>query len=135
MRRLPKLRRASDEDGFTLLELLIAFAILGVGLVTILAAFSQGLQRARDDRAEAEARGFAASLLSQTLVTPDAADTSGSSHGYSWQVSLAPFGDKDDVSAWQAQAREVRVTVQWADRGGTRQITLTSLRLVPAPAQ
>jgi len=121
------------EDGFTLLELLVAFAILAVGLTAILAAFSQGLQRARDDRQEAAARGLAASLMSQTLVTWDPESSSGSANGYDWQVTLSPFGDASDVAAWQARAREVRVTVQWADRGGTRRIALSSLRLAPAP--
>ena len=71
-RRLRRRHARAGTHGFTLLELLIALAILSVGLTVLLAIFSQGLQRSRDDQTEATARAFAASLLSQSLAGPEA---------------------------------------------------------------
>jgi len=127
-----KWRAHADARGFTLLELLIALAILSIGLTVLLAAFSRGLERGRSDQAEAAARALASSLLSQTMVEPDAAigETGGASNGYVWRVRLEPYGTADDQEAWHGLAASVSVTVMWRQSHRSRQITLTSLRLL-----
>ena len=123
--------------GFTLLELLVALAILSVGLAVLLAGFSLSLERGRSDRQEASARAFATSLLDQAMADPGATlgETSGSSGGYAWRVSVEPYGDDDDQQAWHRLAAEVSVSVSWRESGKRRRIALHSLRLITEAGQ
>jgi general secretion pathway protein I len=118
--------------GFTLLELLIALAILGVGLTVLLAAFSRGLARSGEDQAEFAARAVASAVLSQTLANPDIAvgESDGTSSGYIWRVTTIPYGTADEQAAWQGRMAEVQVTVTWRESRRTRTIALTSLRMI-----
>jgi general secretion pathway protein I len=123
--------------GFTLLELLVALAILSVGLTVLLAGLSLSLGRGRSDRAETSARAFAVSLLDQAIADPSAAvgETSGTSGGYAWHVSIEPYGDDDDQQAWHSRAAEVSVSVSWREPGKRREIALHSLRLIGEAGQ
>lgn len=124
-------RRA--DGGFTLLELLIALAILSVGLTVLLAAFSRGLERGREGQTEAGARALAAAVLARNLAEPDQAFgvTTGTVNGYAWRVRVLAYGSPDDEAAWQRTAALVQVAVTWHEPRRSRTITLTSLRLIP----
>jgi general secretion pathway protein I len=118
-------------EGFTLLEVLVALAILSVSLAVLLAAFSQGLSYARENATEADARALAQSLVAQALTTPNPAfgDTEGQSAAMHWSVHIVPYGAGDDQVAWQKRAQQISATISWANSGRTRSISLTTLRL------
>ncbi len=126
-------RSPGASDGFTLLEVLVALTILSISLVALLAAFSQGLDRATEDRTEAAARSLAQSLLAQAESAPNpaAGESSGQSSGLSWRVKIVPYGSGDDQTAWKKTAAQISATVAWRDDGHPRSLTLSTLRLVP----
>jgi prepilin-type N-terminal cleavage/methylation domain-containing protein len=120
-----------SEQGFTLLELLVALAILAAGLGLVLAAFSQALDRSRQEEEQSAAQALESSLLAQALARtgPDLNEIDGRAGAFHWHVRSVPFGTADDRNAWNENAAEVTVTVSWRRDGKLRQIAVRSLRL------
>jgi general secretion pathway protein I len=118
--------------GFTLIETLVAFAILALGLGVLMRIFGEGLDR--DGRVEPEAT---AASLDQSLLDRLGADlpvrdgvTSGDfGTGYRWRIEIAPFGDDNDRSNWPVAAHRATALVSWTAGGIERAVTLTTLRL------
>lgn len=128
---MPSLPSRTGERGFTLLEVLVALTILSISLGVLLAIFSKGLDQARENATEADARTLAQSLLAQTEAQPHTAlgDTNGMSNGLRWRVRVAPYGSTADQAAWQQAAQQIDATVTWPRGSGTRSLTLSTLRL------
>ena len=108
-------RRLASRSGFTLLEVMVALAILAVALVVLLGLRNRDVQLqayARDlTRATLLAREMAATV--DTEGTPELGYVEGDfgpdQPGFSWQRQVSPFmadyiGDR---------VREVRVSVIW----------------------
>lgn len=116
------------EDGFTLLEVLVAFAILTFALSALLLAFATGLRTTGRSAAIATATLQAQSLMDQVgnTIPLREADLSGVlEDGARWKVAVVPFDTGDFGGA------AYRVEIDVASDGG-RSVTLTSLRLAPA---
>jgi general secretion pathway protein I len=122
-------RRAA---GFTLIETVVALAILGLGLAVLFPVFADVLDR----NFRADSQSLAASLA-QSLTArlgadlPLAAGTSNGrfENGYRWELAISPYGEAEDRSAWPMAPYQVQATVLWSTGGGERSITLTTLRL------
>jgi type II secretion system protein I len=87
-------RRASGEEGFTLLEVLIAFAVLALMLVPILQIFGGGIGSSQTARGYAMAALLARSKLAElaTGATFAEGETSGTfegGEGYRWRTTIA----------------------------------------------
>ena len=126
----------NDERGFTLLEVLVAFAILAVAMGAALQAFTGGIDAARRSEAQAAALAAARSLLDRTGT--EIPLTLGKSDGESpgggrWSTEIS-HRDSPLDTAGSSQGSlalfEVRVTVE-VPGGGT--VSLTTLKLGPAP--
>ena len=124
----PQLPTGDGEAGFTLLEILVALAILSVSLATLLGIFSMSLDRARQSEAEMGARTLAQSLIAQTdaVTDPQLGSRGGRADGgFAWRVDLRPYG------AQNATLASVSASVMWQGSGGNRSLTLYSLRPIP----
>jgi type II secretion system protein I len=115
-------RRGDGERGFTLLEVLIAFAILAVMLVPLLQVFGGGLGTAESARAHALATLLARSKLAE--VGADRAIAEGedagdfAERGYRWRTSIVR--DETEVIPPEDEVDLARGTVREKDRrGGT----------------
>jgi prepilin-type N-terminal cleavage/methylation domain-containing protein len=125
-----RLSRTGSEDGFTLIEILVSLAILGVSLAALLGVFSTSLDRARQSEDEMAARTLARSLIEQEAGVSDpqwGAQSGRMGNRYSWQVNLQPYGAPPASGVTLAV---VTAQVSWAGSGGTRSLTLSSLRAV-----
>jgi prepilin-type N-terminal cleavage/methylation domain-containing protein len=94
------MRRGSR--GFTLLEVAIAMAILGVGVVTVLELFSAGLRMEGNAGFRARAVVYARGLLDQTLALPEL--RAGSDRGrfdetFTWEVVVREAPEFTDEAA------------------------------------
>jgi len=79
--------------GFTLLEVAIALAILGIGVVTVLELFSAALRMESNAGMRARAVVYARGLVDQTLALPEL--QAGNDRG-----------SFDDVYRWEVNVRE-----------------------------
>jgi general secretion pathway protein I len=140
--RIKRLWRSAREaprasEGFTLIEVLVALAILGVSLATLLGVFSQSLEYTSRTRTETEARTLAQSLLAETGdgAQLHIGETSGStSSGLSWRVLVRPY-NREPQNSWPVEAVTVTALVAWKESGQQKMLSLDTLRLMPkAPA-
>jgi general secretion pathway protein I len=115
--------------GFSLLEILVAFAIAAMALTLIYQIMGSNARQVGDLGAQEGAMLLAQSLMDVQTVVPEAGlHDSGQSAGYAWQIDSRPYPTPVQQSVPNAvPLHEVRVIVQWGDDGG-RQFTLTSLR-------
>lgn len=122
------------DDGFTLIEVLVALTILSLSLTVLLGTFSQSLSRTHESERAAAARVLAQSLLAkaETGVPPKQSHADGETdNGLAWSVDMAPYQQHDDDKA-SLRAANLSVTVTWEN--GQHALTLSTLRLVPKEA-
>ena len=133
------MRVRGENQGFTLLEVLVAMAILGIGLVVIIELFSGGLRLGRTSEEYTKAVGYARMKLEEISLAKSLEE--GIEEGefdreYRWQVEvkkvdLLPPGRETSYQPPVA-LYWVRIDVLW--KSGTRERTtaLESYRVLKA---
>jgi general secretion pathway protein I len=127
-------RSNASSDGFTLIEVLVALAILSISLGVFFRVFSTSLDGARINASRATAisllETFAASVGS---TVPLRAGTQNGSlpEGYQWRIDIVPYGSADDQKAWSVAAYKVETSVFWQERGDQRSVSTQTLRIGP----
>lgn len=124
------------ERGFTLVEALIAFAILAVTLVALYQALGTsvvGLARAsRHDEAVLIAQSRLSELAA--LPLPSATSSEGDIEGtpYRWRFELIPdvTAEAPEIAASPVRLQKVKLTVSWDEGGVQRRISVDHVLLV-----
>ena len=124
------------QQGFSLLEILIAFSILALSLGILLKIFSAGVNTAGVAADYTAAVQIAQSLMAKTGVeTPlQAGHSTGlENNRYHWRVEVSPFRfnpDNMDASAITSMLFKVKVIVDWSDGNAEdRRLELITLKL------
>lgn len=121
--------------GFTLLELLVALAILAMSLGMLYRASGGGARSVADLERYQRATVLAESLLSMRDAVSEAGwNEVGTSGGYDWQVSSAPYATEfngPNIPALHA----VHIVISWNDGGRLRQFELNTLLPQRKPPQ
>lgn len=120
------------QRGFSLLEVVVAFAILALSLGLLLQVFSRALNTTALSGIYSRATTLAEARLNDVGVEIPlelgsyGGDPEG---GLSWQVSIDPY-ELGDV-LWEPVLEPLRVTsvVAWDEAGRRHQVALTTLRL------
>ena len=126
----------SRAGGFTLLEIAVSLAILGIGMVACMQAFGGGLRltdrTARQDLAVEYARAKIDDLIENPKKNKGSKDLGGGYH-LSWLVRDADSGDgiEPDESITDIVMRYLEVEVTWQDGIGEKKYALRTLQ----PAQ
>ncbi len=121
------------QQGFSLLEILIAFSILAFSLGILLNIFSGGLRRTLVSEEYQEAVTIAQSILAQVGIEEELQE--GEKQGevqekYQWTQSIQTFGDEGlDPETMHITPYQVTVTVEWQAGTNNRRVELITLRL------
>jgi len=126
---------ARHRSGFTLLEVLIAFAILMVALGLLLPAFSTMLDHSAKAAEEARAAALASNLLDRVGADLPLSDgtSAGEAEGYGWHLAITPLGAEEDRLNWPSGAHRVEVTIEWRSAGRVWSESFATIRLGPKP--
>lgn len=120
--------------GFTLLEVLVAMTIVGVGVVTVIEVFSMGLRLGSRSAEQTEAMTYGRQAMDDFLVTTNLEQ--GSEQGSlrdvgRWNAFVRPAdnpsADPQLSSPWEL--KEVVVELRLNDAGRERLVELKTLRL------
>ena len=129
--------QVNKQQGFSLLEVLIAFSILALSLGILLKIFSAGVNTALVAEDYTAAVQIAESVMAKTGVeTPlQPGQSSGlENEKYHWLVEVSPFEfnpENVDPTAITAMLFKVKVVVNWGDdNADDRQVELTTLKLI-----
>jgi general secretion pathway protein I len=132
--------RSANPDrsaGFTLIEVLVALAIVGLALAAVAGVFSNGLVGHETAAGAEEALALAEERLASAGAT--ASLRPGTAKGvfagrYAWQTTVAPYDEGADIKQLEPvkgvpSLYRVAVSVAWQDGRRSRQLSLTTLRL------
>lgn len=126
------------QTGFSLLEVVVAFAILALSLGLLIQVFSQAMNTTALSGTYSRAATLAEARLNSVGVEIElepGTHTGEPEDGLGWQVSIEPY-DLGEVP-WEPALEPLLVTasVFWEEALGRRQIVLSTLRLVDSSGE
>ncbi|HYG05909.1 MAG TPA: prepilin-type N-terminal cleavage/methylation domain-containing protein [Stenotrophomonas sp.] len=129
------------QRGYTLLEVIVAFALLAMALALLLGTLSGGVRQVRAadaaTRATLHAQSLLAALEMEAPLAPGHREGQFEQGRYRWQLDLRAWTDPrppaspQPVAPADAQLLELELVVRWG-AGANEQLHWRSLRLVPA---
>jgi general secretion pathway protein I len=126
-----KRRCNSRTQGFTLLEVLVAFTILALVMGALLRVFSGGMRTAEVARDHAVGTLLAESKLAAIGIEEPLVEgerTGVFDNGYRWHYSIDRYQEQEDAEEKIVPYRLI-LTVEWGPAGSGGSVTLTTLRL------
>lgn len=120
------------ERGFTLLEVLVALALLGIALVVIFQLFSANLHAVASSEDYVAAVSKAESLMREVLALEEFEEEAWSDRtedGYQYEVAVEKSAEKR-TELLNAELWNVKLKLRWQQGAKNRSITLTTLRVM-----
>jgi general secretion pathway protein I len=125
---------ARHDAGFTLVEVIVALAILSVGLSVLLSQISGGLQQTANAGRMAEAGSLVQSLMAEvgTDLPIRLEERDGQFlNGYRWHLKMHPYGEAKEREEWPIGLYVISTEVEWEEGTQRRSYVLTTLRVGP----
>jgi general secretion pathway protein I len=126
---------SSHSAGFTLLEVVVAMTIVGIGVVTLLEIFSSGLRLGSRSSAATEAMTYGRQAMDEILLRQkieEGAQQGSLNERTRWKLGIEPVREASDTlslsSAWEL--KEITLNLRVADAGRDRTVELRTYRLV-----
>ena len=128
----------SRQRGFTLLEVIIAFAVLALALTLLLGTLSGSAREVRASADAGRAAMHAQSLLDQVGVgealRPGNRDGEFEDGRYRWTLSIDPYVDptrraRDTIQPGAPRLLRLALHVEWGEGSARERLDLQSLRL------
>jgi general secretion pathway protein I len=124
---------AMRSHGFTLIEMVVAFAILALTLTALYGAFESSLARSRHDLDLSEGTLLAESLLARGGSEWPLAEgsRSGAWNAYSYELTQQLVAPDPGARPPTLPTMRITASVSWRGAAGTRQIALSTLKFLP----
>ncbi|QCW27659.1 prepilin-type N-terminal cleavage/methylation domain-containing protein [Lysobacter enzymogenes] len=126
------------QRGYTLLEVIVAFALLAMALTLLLGSLSGAAKQVRWSSDAGRAALYAQSLMDQVgvgqPVRPGQRSGEFENGRYRWTLGIAPWRDSQLPASNQPidpnamRLFEVQLAVEWGEGGGGRRLLLRTLR-------
>ena len=130
---LPKSIRKLDNKGFSLLEVIVALAIMAIGYMTVFNLFSVSIKALGMSDQYQQAINLANSKLSEIeMLNYEAEETSGtfkSEDDFQWSLSIEPYESSLNDPEENIKLSKVTLKVLWQDNQKTRNVELVTLKL------
>jgi prepilin-type N-terminal cleavage/methylation domain-containing protein len=126
---------SSLSAGFTLLEVVVAMTIVGIGVVTLLEIFSSGLRLGSRSSAATEAMAYGRQAMDEILLRRKIEE--GAQQGVlndqtRWRLGIEPVREPPETlalsSAWEL--KEITLDMRVTEAGKDRPVELRTYRLV-----
>jgi len=125
-------RNPDSQSGFSLIEVLVAFAILSLSLGVITQIYSRGIQSLGLGDSVNQATMLADSLLASAAYEMPAGSSRKGQHQYiEWRIETRPYEPAAGEHAMELQV--VHVNIEWQEHGRKRSLSVSSLRPVINP--
>jgi general secretion pathway protein I len=141
-RRTLDSRLQAANAGFTLLEVMVALAVLAVGIAAVLELFGGGLRLTTKSSRRTQAVVYAQNVMDHLLAqsTLEDGDDGGQFPGeFSWRTQVYEIRPDDDASTLQQKSqnqpeffrlKQINVEVYWSEGVGEQSYALRSLRTI-----
>ncbi len=121
-----------NEEGFSLLEVIVALSIMAIGFATVMQLFSGSIKSIdlSDEylKAVSLANHKMNSLELDDFLVEDFTGEFENEPDYSWTLALEPYGDILNDEEDNIQLAKVTLNVLWNSRGKERNVQLTTVR-------
>jgi len=130
------------ESGFTLLEVMVALAILGIGIVSVLELFAGSARLGVKASRYTLAAIYAQNVMNHLFAQPSLDDGEESGElpgGYAWRARVQEIHPDDDHARLQPNRqnqtdqfhlKEIEVSVRWVEGRGEQNLVVRSLRML-----
>ncbi len=129
----PKSGIWQNEHGFSLLEVVVALAIMAGGFLVVLNLFSASVRSVDFSGQYLKGVTLAGSKINELeMLNFEPDEYSGNfanEESYHWEVDIAPYDSPLNDSDSGIQLQKVLLKVFWEDRGQTRNVELATLHL------
>lgn len=129
-------RTNSQQHGYSLLEVLVAFVILALAVGTVLSLFATGLRNSAVASDYARALTLAESQLAfYQGISPrqlDSGYAEGNEEGFTWRSRITPY-DEVVTPGRAARVYRIDVSVNWGEEGRQRSVRLSTLGIGTLP--
>jgi prepilin-type N-terminal cleavage/methylation domain-containing protein len=126
---------SSLSAGFTLLEVVVAMTIVGIGVVTLLEIFSLGLRLESRSSAATEAMAYGRQTMDEILLRRKIEE--GAQQGVlndqtRWRLGIEPVREPSETLALSSpwELKEITLNMRVAEAGKDRPVELRTYRLV-----
>jgi len=126
------------ETGFTLLEVVVAMAIVGLGVVTVIEVFSMGLRLETASAARTDAVAYSRQVMDTLLIRKsfDMRGDSGSiGRTHRWQVDIEPIRDYTQLATPNWDINQITLRMRYPDGERDKLVEIRTLRIQKKKAQ
>ena len=130
-------RGPSCACGFSLLEVLVAFAVLSVSLTAILGVYSTGFRSSSTAERYAIATQLVESKLKEVSVAgalQEGVERSAPTEQYVWRATVRPLEWQGSTGSEAHPLRpyEITVSAYWTEAGRDHEVSISTIRLASA---
>jgi general secretion pathway protein I len=130
---LPKSIRKLNNKGFSLLEVIVALAIMAIGYMTVFNLFSVSIKALGMSDQYQQAINLANSKLSEIeMLNYETETTSGTfkhNNDFKWTLNIEPYESSLNAPEENINLSKVTLKVLWEDNQKTRNVELVTLKL------